>query len=89
MKPVSIYQQGYRLGLLYKEGRKYDYVVTLDYPVKRTRIKKGDYQARYFNIQDFLKKLAYRINANWYTKYISREILDLLPINMRNNSERY
>jgi len=89
MKTVRIYDQGYRIGLLYKEGRKYDYIITLDYPVKRTRIKKGEYELKEFSVNKFLEKLAYRINAKWYTKYISREILDLLPVNMRNNSERY
>lgn len=82
MKPVRIYQNGYRIGVLYKEGRKYDHVVTLDYPIKRTRVEKGTYEIQEFDIGYFIERLAYRVNAKWYTKYIIKEILDLVPKHM-------
>ena len=61
MRSIRIYDQGYRIALLYKEGRKYDYAITLSTPLRRTRLKKGDYVPQIFSIPDFMMKLKERV----------------------------
>ena len=78
MRSIRIYDQGYRIALLYKEGRKYDYAVTLSTPLRITKLKKGDYVFQIFSIPGFMVKLKERIiNSN---TQIANEIKELVGL---------
>ena len=78
MRSIRIYDQGYRIALLYKEGRKYDYAITLSTPLRRTRLKKGDYVYKIFSIPDFMVKLKERVLTS--NTQIANEIKELVGL---------
>ena len=63
IRAVRIYDNGYIHGLLIKEGRKYDYVLTLRTPLRLSKVKHKDYKPVLFKIQDFTSKLKDRLNV--------------------------
>ena len=78
MRSIRIYDQGYRIALLYKEGRKYDYAITLSTPLRITKLKKGDYAYKIFNIPDFMVKLKERVITS--NTQIANEIKELVGL---------
>ena len=78
MRSIRIYDQGYRIALLYKEGRKNDYAITLSTPLRKTRLKKGDYAYKIFSIPDFMVKLKERVITSKIQ--IANEIKELVGL---------
>lgn len=61
LRAVRIYDNGYIHGLLVKEGRKFDYILTLRRPIRLSKVTKGQWKVAIFSIPDFLERLKTRL----------------------------
>ena len=83
IRAIRIYDCGYRIAVLYQEGRKYDYCLTMSYPIRRTRLTKGNYKPIIFNIPRFMTILKLRLDT--YKLEISKEVKELIDNYSQSN----